>query len=63
MNDSTERKGMNELPSLSDAAIEARRRYYREYARKNADKRKSWAKAHWERVAKQNATKGRQEDK
>ena len=47
---------------LSDAAIQARRAYYRAYNRKNADKRKQWSQNHWERVAAVQQTEERQED-
>lgn len=47
---------------LSAEAVAARRKYYREYNRKNADKRKAWNNAHWEKVAAAQNTEERQED-
>ena len=61
----TVKKGRQELPeqkkTLSDAALQARREYYRSYNRKNSEKRKAWNLNHWERVAAQQAEE-RQED-
>ncbi|MBE5788226.1 MAG: phosphatase [Clostridiales bacterium] len=42
-------------PSLSDAALRARRRYQRDYYQKNREKRASWNRAYWERKATQAA--------
>lgn len=64
MTESRMKKGRQTLPEqnkpLSDAALNARRKYYREYNKKNRDKRKKWNQNHWERVAEQQAE--RQED-
>ena len=65
MTESTKRKGRQTLPEqnkpLSNEALQARREYFREYNRKNREKRKQWTKNHWEKVAAQNAEE-RQED-
>lgn len=59
----TERKKKTEKKPLSTAAIEARRKYFREYNRKNKAKRQAWNDSHWERVAQAQAdTQERQED-
>lgn len=66
MTDSRMRKGRQTLPEqnkpLSDAALKARREYFREYERKNKDKRKQWNRNHWERVAAAQNAEERQED-
>ena len=60
----TVKKGRQELPerqqTLSDAALQARREYYKKYYRRNAEKRRAYNQNHWERVAAQQAE--RQED-
>lgn len=47
---------------LSDAALAARRAYYRQYNQQNRDKRKAWNRNHWERVAAVQQAEERQED-
>lgn len=39
---------------MSEAALEARRKYYREYNARNKEKRKQWNAKHWEKLAKEN---------
>lgn len=46
----------------SIAAIEARRKYYRDYNAKNREKRKQWNKNHWEKVAKSSKENKADED-
>lgn len=36
---------------LSQEALEARRKYQRDYRRRNPEKRRQWDKNHWERLA------------
>lgn len=42
---------------MSEQAIEARRKYKREWARKNPDKVKAAAARHWEKVAREAAAR------
>lgn len=64
MTQSTVKKNIQIVPEqnkpLSAAALDARRKYYRDYNKKNRDKRKAWNHSHWERVAAQQ-TEERQE--
>ena len=64
MTRSTVKKNKQIIPEqnkpLSAEALAARRAYYRDYNKKNRDKRKAWNHSHWERVAAQ-LTEERQE--
>lgn len=63
MTKATVKKNKHNIPErkpLSDAAVSARREYYRTYYRLNKDKRKQWTQNHWEKVASQQPE--RQED-
>lgn len=45
------KKNQGKRKQLSEAALQARREYFREYNRKNREKRKQWNQNHWENVA------------
>ena len=54
--------GVNKMSEISEAAKEARRKYSREYYRKNKEKRKQWNQSYWEKIAKTSNKKNRLSD-
>lgn len=41
----------NQNKPLSPEALEARRKYQRDYCKRNPEKKKQWQRNYWERVA------------